>query len=120
MIFNHINERTGFPRFRVDLPLKYRGLDVSQAHGGMVINASESGLLVHSVKEIPVGTRLNIAVLFPDEYELAHFEVSAEIIWKDTLCGENREGYQLGLKFIHIVEEEHEKLKRLLAESRER
>jgi len=103
----------------MDLPLEYRVLDASQAHGGLVINASESGLLVHSVKDMPVGTKLNIAVLFPRGYELANFEVFAEIVWKDIFLGENREGYQFGLKFIDFLKGEHQKLKQLLAEVRE-
>ena len=113
---NHVSERRKYPRFRVDLPLEYRVLDAAKTHGGLVINASESGLLVHSIKDIPVGTRLNIAVLFPQGFELANFEVFAEIVWKDTLWGENREGYQLGLKFIRILDEEQQKLRGLLVE----
>ncbi|MGZ3493429.1 MAG: PilZ domain-containing protein [Thermodesulfobacteriota bacterium] len=116
---NHTNERRKYPRFEMDLPLEYRVLDAPQAHGGLVINASESGLLVHSIKDIPVGTRLNIAVLFPQGYELANFEVFAEIVWKDICWVENREGYELGLKFIDILKEEHQKLKRLLSEKPE-
>ena len=116
---NHINERRQHPRFKIDLPLEYRVLDASQAHGGLVINASESGLLVHSIKDMPIGTRLNIAVLFPTGFELANFEVLAEVVWKDSSWQENRQEYELGLKFIHILEEEHQKLKRLLVEESE-
>jgi len=94
-------------------------LDASQAHGGLVINASESGLLVRSIKDMPIGTRLNIAVLFPTGFELANFEVLAEVVWKDSSWQENRQEYELGLKFIHILEEEHQKLKRLLVEESE-
>ena len=112
-------EKRKHPRVNMDLPMEYRVPDASQAHGGLVINASESGLLVHSIKDIPVGTKLNIAVLFPHGYELANFEVFAEIVWKDIHWAENREGYELGLKFIHILKEEHQKLKRLLIEESE-
>jgi len=103
----------------MDLPLEYRVLDASKAHGGLVINASESGLLVHSVKDMPVGAKLNIAVLFPKGFELANFEVLAEVVRKDISWQENRQEYELGLKFIHILEEEHQKLKRLLVEESE-
>ncbi len=116
---NRINERRKYPRFHMDLPLEYRVLDASQAHGGLVINASESGLLAHSIKDIPVGTKLNIAVLFPKGFELTNFDVLAEVVWKDILWGETREGYQFGLKFTRILEEDHQKLKRLLGEERE-
>jgi len=114
-----LKEKRKHQRMNMDLPLEYRVPDASQAHGALVINASESGLLVHSIKDIPVGTKINIAVLFPKGFELANFEVFAEIVWKDIHWAENREGYQFGLKFIDILEEEHQKLKRLLAEVRE-
>ena len=94
-------------------------LDAPQAHGGLVINASESGLLVYSTKDMDIGTKLNIAVLFPQGFELANFEVFAEIIWKDTVWIENREVYHLGLRIIRILDEEHQKLTQLLAEKRE-
>jgi len=113
---NHTNERRKYPRINMDLPLEYQVLEAPHAQGGLVINASESGLLVHSVKDIPVGTKLNIAVLFPRGFELADFEVFAEIVWKDIHWGENREGFQFGLKFIRILEKERQKLKQLLAE----
>jgi hypothetical protein len=101
------------------LPLEYRVLDAPRAHGGLVINASESGLLVHSVNDMAVGTRLSIAVLFPKEFELDNFEVVAEVVWKDIHWTENRDGYKFGLRFIRILEEDHQKLKRLLAGGRE-
>ncbi len=119
MSSHNANERRKHSRFKVDLPLEYRVLDAPQAHGGLVINASESGLLVHSTKDIPVGTKLNIAVLYPQGFELANFEVFAEIIWKDTIWRENHEEYQLGLKFIRILDKEHQKLKQVLAENNE-
>jgi hypothetical protein len=40
-------------------------------------------------------------------------------VWKDIYWQENREGYQLGLKFIHILEEDHRKLKQLLDDGHE-
>jgi hypothetical protein len=116
---NDIGEKRKHPRLNMDLPLEYRVLDAPDAHGGLVVNASESGLLVHSIKDMPIGTKLNIAVMFPAGFELANFEVFAEIVWKDIHWGENREGYQFGLKFVHILEEDHRKLKQLLVEQHE-
>jgi len=109
-------EKRKYPRVFMDLPLEYRVLDAPHAHGGLVANASEAGLLIHSVKDIPIGTRLNIAVIFPKGFELANFEVSAEIIWKDIHWEEDWEGYKYGLRFIHILNEDYWKLKQLLIE----
>jgi hypothetical protein len=107
-------ERRKFPRLLVDLPLEYRVMNAPYAQGGIVVNASEEGLLINSIKNMPLGTKLNIAVLFPEEYELANFEVVAEIIRKELHWEEDWEGYQYGLNFIKILERDRHKLKQLL------
>jgi hypothetical protein len=112
---NYNKDRRRFPRVFMDLPLEYQIMDTSNAHGGLVINASETGLLIYSVKNIPIGTKLNIAVLFPKGFELANFEVLAEIIRKDLHFEENWEGYEYGLKFVQIMEEQYRKLRDLLS-----
>jgi len=109
-----INERRKHPRVYMDLPLEYRFSDAPHLHGALVVNVSETGLLIHSIKNVPIGTKLNIAILFPKRFELSNFEVLAEIVWKDIYWQEIWEGYQLGLEFIHILEEDHRKLKQLL------
>jgi hypothetical protein len=108
-------ERRRYPRVSLDLPLEYRVINVPYAHGGLVVNASEVGLLINSVKNIPIGSKLNIAVLFPKGFELTNFEVLAEIIWKDLYWEEDWEGYRYGLKFIRILEEDCGKLKKILS-----
>jgi hypothetical protein len=88
-----------------------------QARGGIVKDASETGFLIYSTENIPVRTKLKIAVLFPNDYELANFEVYAEIIWKDVHAnGDQRKvGYQYGLKFVQILEQDYWKLRTLLS-----
>jgi hypothetical protein len=108
-------ERRRYPRMSLDLPLEYRVINVPYAHGGLVVNASEVGLLINSIKNIPIGSKLNIAVLFPKGFELTNFEVLAEIIWKDLCWEEDWEGYRYGLKFIRILEEDRGKLKQILS-----
>lgn len=109
------SERRRCPRMCLDLPLEYRVMDIPYAHGGLVVNASEVGLLINSIKNIPIGSKLNIAVLFPKGFELTNFEVLAEIIWKDLHWEEDWEGYRYGLKFIKILEEDRGKLKQILS-----
>lgn len=108
-------ERRKCPRSLVDLPVEYRIKDLPRAHGGLVVNASEGGLLIHSPKNMPLGLRLNIAVMFMTGYELAHFEVTAEIIWKDFHWYNHFEGYQYGLKIVQILDEDRRKLKQILS-----
>ncbi len=107
-------ERRKFPRLLMDLPLEYRVINAPYAHGGIVANASEEGFLVYSIKDMPIGTKLNIAVMFPKGYELTNFEVVAEIVRKDLHWEEDWEGYAYGLKFVQILEEDRHKLKQLL------
>ncbi|HXX33925.1 MAG TPA: PilZ domain-containing protein [Thermodesulfobacteriota bacterium] len=109
-------ERRKFPRASLDLPVEYRVMNAPYAHGGLVVNASEMGLLINSVRDIVVGSKLNIAVLFPKGFQLTDFEASAEIIWKDYHQEEDWEGYRYGLKFTEILEEDQRKLNQLLSD----
>jgi hypothetical protein len=99
----------------MDLPADYWVKYNSYAHGGIVIDASETGFLIYSVEDIPIGTKLKIAVLFPREYELANFEVSAQIIRK-KVAEKGKEGYQYGIKFTQILQEDYGKLRQLFIE----
>jgi hypothetical protein len=107
-------ERRRFPRLLLDLPLEYRVVNAQYAHGGLVVNASEVGLLIQSIKNIPIGTRMKIAVLFPKGFELTCFEVLGEIIWKDPHWEADWEGFQYGLRFIQLLEEDRRKLRQVL------
>jgi len=108
-------DRRQYPRFLLDLPLEYLLMNTEKAHGGLVVNVSEIGLLIRSVKNMSVGTELKVAVLFPKGYELANFEVTAKIVRKDPLWEEDWEGYEYGLKFIRILEEDRRKLRQILS-----
>ena len=108
-------DRRKHPRVVLDLPLEYRVTNIPNAHGALVANGSEMGLLIESVKNIPLGTNLNIAVLFPKGYELANFEVSAQVVWKEIYWKEAWEGYQYGLKFVSIRAHDQWNLRQLLS-----
>ena len=115
-------ERRRYPRFIVDLPLEYRDIDGSCLHGGILVNASGGGFLIEAVRDVPVGTKLIIAVLFPKGFELANFKVVAKIVRKEPyrkqdLKGDlNWKGYQYGLEFIQILEEDRLKLNLFLGD----
>ncbi len=107
-------DRRKHPRVRMDLPLEYLAKHDSRARGGIVVDASETGFLIYSTEDIPVGTNLKIDVLFPKGYELANFEVFGKIIWKKVDVGERAKAYQYGLEFVEILEVDYWKLKKLL------
>jgi hypothetical protein len=114
-------ERRTHPRFIIDLPLEYRDGDGSCLRGGIVVNASEGGFLIETTRDIPVGTELNVSVLFPKGFELANFKVVAMIVWKKPYRREDwkgvpcREGYQYGLEYTQISEGDRLKLDLILS-----
>ncbi len=108
-------DRRKYPRFILDLPLEYRTMSAPRAQGGLVVNVSEVGLLIRSIKNMTIGTELKIAVIFPKGYELANFQVLAKIVWKEPLWEEDWEGYEYGLQFIQILEEDLRKLRQILS-----
>jgi len=97
------------------LPLEYRLKYAPYARGGVVVDASETGFRIYSTGDIPIGTKVMIAILFPGDYELANFEVFTEIIWKKVSVERRGKGYQYGLKFIQISEEDCLKLRKLFS-----
>jgi len=109
-----VRERRRFPRLLLDLPLEYRVMNAQYAHGGIVVNGSEAGLLIQSIKNLPIGTKMRIAVLFPKGFELTCFEVMGEIIWKDSHWEEDWQGFQYGLSFLQLLEEDRRKLRQVL------
>ena len=108
------NDRRQYPRFRLDLPLEHQVMGSPNVFGGIAIDGSEEGFLIFSRKDLPIGTKLKITILFPKEYELTGFEMLAEIIRKDIYNKENQEGYQYGIRFVRISEGDHSQLRRLL------
>jgi hypothetical protein len=117
---NHYGDRRESPRISIDLPLEYRVLGRSRAHGGLAANASETGLLMHSVEDLPLGSLLNLTVLFLNEFELMDLEARAEIVWKDIYCKSDWKGYEYGLRLVQLEEKEHWKLQQLLSVSFQR
>jgi hypothetical protein len=109
-----LKEKRRHSRFFLDLPLEFRVMDVPVAYGGIAVDGSEAGLLVHSLSDMPIGERLNVAVLFPNGFELANFEVAGEIVRKDR-CEGGKPGYRYGLKLVEVKEGDYVKLKYILS-----
>jgi hypothetical protein len=110
-------EKRKHPRLPVSLSIKFQMDGREVVHSGVILDVSESGLLIQAFKDMLVGTRLNIEILFPKGFELSNFHAVAEIIWKEIYCWEGWEGYQYGLKFIQILDKDHLMLERLLNDS---
>ncbi len=106
--------RRKYPRVLMDLPFEYWTQDNPHARrGGIVRNASETGLLIRSIENMRTGTQLNIDLFYIWGYEFANLEVFAEIVWKNV--DKEKGMYIYGLKLIGILKEDSYKLKGLLA-----
>jgi c-di-GMP-binding flagellar brake protein YcgR len=106
-------DKRKYPQFLLELPLEYQVGNTRNVSGGLVVNVSETGLLIRSVTDMAIGTRIEITVLFPNGYELGSFKVSAELIRKDSREG-NWKGYEYGLRFLQMSEEDNQQLKQII------
>lgn len=75
---------------------------------------SEAGLQLYSIQDLPIGTILNLLVLFQKGYQLGHFRVSAKIVWREQLYEIDFMGYRYGLRFIEIMKEDNRELSQFL------
>ncbi|MFB3885071.1 MAG: PilZ domain-containing protein [Thermodesulfobacteriota bacterium] len=107
-------ERRKHQRYPIDLPLNFRMTENSHIYSGLSVNASEAGLLIQTFQDMPIGSRLNIELLFVKEYELSNFQGMAQVVWKDHYVWSECEGFKYGLQFVRISNEDHKKLKFLL------
>lgn len=108
-------EKRKYPRVLVDMPVNFKVTEDRNHNTGMVINASEAGLLIQTFKDMPVGKRLAVEVSSPKDPNAVKFNAMTEIIWKDLFIWDDWEAYQYGLRFHHISFEDYLKLKQILS-----
>jgi hypothetical protein len=108
-----MKERRKHPRVPISLPLEYWETDDAY-HGGLVGNLSEMGVLIYSIKNIAIGTQLNLMMFFIKGYELDGFQAKARIVWREDCFEENRKAYHYGLEFTGMSQEDRHKLVSLL------
>jgi hypothetical protein len=107
-------ERRKYERYLINLPLNFKVSENTNVYPALSINASEAGLLIQTLKNMTIGTRIYIEVLFAKGFELSNLQGMADIIWKDDYVWDSFKGYKYGLKFVQISIENHTKLKFLL------
>ncbi len=113
-------DRRRYPRIVINLPLEYQDMGDTNLRGAMVVNAGNGGFLIESTRDIPVGTKLKVTLLFSVGFELANFEAVATVVRKEPYHRENSngnqvwEGYRYGLEFIQVLDEDRRKLNLLL------
>jgi c-di-GMP-binding flagellar brake protein YcgR len=103
-------EKRSHPRFNVDLPIEYYGIDSSIGHG-RAINASEGGLLIYFPERMEIGQHLKLKLFFASGSDLNTIEALVEVVWRDIHLGQARGDYRSGVRFIGISPEDTTKLK---------
>jgi hypothetical protein len=98
----------------INVPVDFQNIDKENVSPGLVINLSQTGFLIQTFEEMPVGKRINIKISFPKGFEVANFSAVVEIVWKDICLWEDWEGYQYGLKFVKVLNKDLPKLKHFL------
>jgi len=83
-------------------------------YGALANNVSVDGLLFFSVRDIPIGSRLNVRIFYANEYELDDIKATSETVQKHVHFADNWKGYKCALKFLEVSEEDLRKLTYLL------
>ncbi len=109
-------ERRGHRRIMVSVPVNVCLHQSDRPYPGLTMDASESGLLLQTLKDMPLQSKLKIELLFPKESKLPNLKAAGEVVWKEFCNWEDLEGYQYGLKFVQMSGEDASMLKRLLAD----
>lgn len=97
------------------MPLDFKMTEDSNQSTGLVMNASEAGLLIQTFKDMPIGQRLTIEVSSPKRPKPEKFSAMTEIIWKDVYIWDDWEAFQYGLKFTQISYADYLKLRQILS-----
>jgi hypothetical protein len=95
------------------LPVEYRET-TSSIYGALIDPLSTDGAWMLSVRDMAIGGKLDARIFYANEYELDGILVVANIVSKNLHIAEDWKGYKYGLTFVHISEEDCQKLKTLL------
>ena len=97
------SERRKYPRFNIDLPVKYNGGTRLFPKNGRAINASEGGLLVHLQEEIVVGHRLALKLFLHSHSESDIISPSVQVVWTGIHMRKDFTwDYPTGVRFVDI------------------
>jgi hypothetical protein len=83
-------------------------------HGALVSNVSGDGVLIKSVRDIPLGDNVHLRVFYANGYELDVIELTAKMTWRRASIERDWEGFLYGLEFVEISSKDHEDLVKLL------
>ena len=99
------SEKRKYPRFNVNLPIKYSRTNLFFKYG-QAINASEGGLLVSFAEKMEIGQHLALKLFFPSRSELNIIEAIVQVVWMDIhLRKDWTWDYRTGVRFEDISPE---------------
>lgn len=110
-------DRRKHPRYLVEVPLDFEGMDDRAVSTGLTVNASEGGIMTLIGERVDVGAVLNVTLFFRLGYSLKAMETKSVVIWRDDVWKEYIDNYKYGLKFLETAFEEIEKLRELFKNS---
>jgi hypothetical protein len=99
------SEKRKYPRFNVNLPIKYSRTNLFFKYG-QAINASEGGLLVSFAEKMEIGQHLALKLFFPSRSELNIIETIVQVVWMGIhLRKDWTWDYRTGVRFEDISPE---------------
>ena len=104
-------ERRRYPRFNIDLPVRYNKVDSSIGYNGRAMNVSEGGLLICSPERIGINQHLKSKLFFILGSELNTVEMETQVVWTDFYLNKAWGDYRSGIRFTDISTEDMTKLK---------
>jgi hypothetical protein len=100
------SEKRKYPRFNVDLPIKYGRTQILLKYA-RAVNASQGGLLLRLPEEMEVGQQLALRLFFPSHSELGTITASVRVVWMDLHMRKDWSwDYQTGVRFVDICTED--------------
>jgi hypothetical protein len=110
------SEKRKYPRFDIDLPIKYSRSSFFFKYA-RAVNASEGGLLLHLPEELGIGQQLALKLFFPYCANSNIIETIVQVVWMDVRLRKDWAwDYQTGVRFVDISPENMAVLKNFLTD----
>jgi hypothetical protein len=96
------SEKRKYPRFDVDLPIKYSRSSLFFKYA-RAVNASEGGLLLQLPEELGIGQQLSLKLFFPSYANSNIIETVVKVVWMDVRLRKDWAwDYHTGVRFLNI------------------
>ena len=105
-----VKEKRKHHRIQITLPVQFKRSEKFESFPGLTIDASESGILIQTLAEMEIGSKISIELLPSEHCDLTNFKCIGEVMWKDDCPWDDFEGYQYGVKFIKVLDKNLVKL----------